>query len=365
LKAAGIPVAYVSRFGPTEFVAEKTKMIYLEVIGRRLGIGSYLKRNPWEKQEPPMRFHQVKAELFLKTTKGGLKVGKNVLVSGLTKEQDDPFIDNPQEKEWRLMDPAKPEFHSEADLGWTVSRDQIVSATNLAEIEGMLRKCFLFLEGLFQTFGYRFADFKIEFGITTDGRVVISDVIDQDSWRLLSWDWQHFSKQAFRDGEDISEVERKYGFIARMSEFFRIPRQALVVWCGSSSDKFDLPAKMPGVDIIRIDMSGHKKTLGSLQHLEKMLTAYPDGGVIITNVGRSNGLGPILAAHTSWQIVTVPADWKEKPQNVWSHLDMPSMTPLLTCLYNENAILAAMNILAAKNPAVYMQRQFDLEKLEA
>ncbi len=58
---------------------------------------------------------------------------------------------------------------------------------------------------------------------------------------------------------------------------------------------------------------------------EQILRTYPDGGVIITIVGRSNGLGPILASHTVWPVISVPSDWREKPQNIWSHLNVPSL----------------------------------------
>lgn len=364
LEKAGLPVAYKEQISPVEFVAKKTKMIYLEAVARRLAIGSYVKRNPWEKREPALRFHRTKTEYFLKTTKGGLVIGDRVIIEGLDSEEDDPFIINPHGETWKLYHPSKPIYEIGAYLGIDVARDIVIESDHLKKIDEILRKCFLFLEGLFQIFGYRFADIKIEFGITNNSEAVISDVIDQDSWRLLSHDWQHYSKQAFRDGEALDEVERKYGYIARMAEFFRIPRQALIIWCGSEKDKFEIPDKIPGIEIIRVDLSGHKKTFSGLQVLEEIMRNYPDGGVIITKIGRSNGLGPILSAHTTWQVISVPDDWKEKPQNIWSHLDMPSETPLLTCLYDKLAALAAMNCLAAKNPAAYMYRQYAIEEFD-
>jgi phosphoribosylaminoimidazole carboxylase / phosphoribosylaminoimidazole-succinocarboxamide synthase len=363
LKEAGLPVAYVSRFSPTEFVAEKTIMIQLEKVGRRLAIGSYLKRNPWKKQDPPLRFHQLVTELFLKTDKGKLVVDGETIISGLTADQDDPFLVD-DGNSWKLFHPWMPTFLPEADLKRSIPKNLIAPDMQLAYMDDVFKKCFLFLEGLFRIFGFRFGDIKIEFGITKDGRVVISDVIDPDSWRLLSWDWQHFSKQAHRDGEEVSEIERKYGYLARMSEFFRIPRQALVVWCGSPNDQFQTLPEIPGINPTRVDLSGHKKTFEALSFLEKIMMSYPDGGVIIDKVGRSNGLGPILSTHTCWPVISLPADWKESPQNIWSHLDMPSEAPLLTCLRDNEALLAALNILADKNPSAYMHRQYAIEKLD-
>ena len=229
----------------------------------------------------------------------------------------------------------------------------------------ILRKTFLFLEGLFNIFGYRFSDFKIEFGITRDGRLVIADVIDPDSWRTNTWDWTAFDKQSFRDGLDAKEVGKRYDVIARMAEFFRIPRQALVIWKASKSDSFDLPEKLPaGVNLVEIVGSGHKETERCLNLLEDIQRDFPDGGAIVMKVGRSNGAGPTLACHTTWPVATVCADWKEKPQNLWSHVDMPSQNPHSVYLYDANAIQAALGILAQKNPAAYMKLQYAMEELD-
>lgn len=364
LEACGIPTAFVAQIGPTEFVVKKTEMVCLEAVARRLAIGSYTKRFPWKKQDVPLRFHRLITELFLKTTKGGLIIDGETLVKGLTPELDDPFIINPHDATWKLFNPKLPEFHEKANLGITVEATKVLKGQSIEEMDKLLRKTFLALEGLFQVLGYRFADFKIEFGITSDSRLVVSDVIDADSWRLLSWDWKSFSKQAFRDGENMGEIEKKYGIIARMAEFFRLPRQALIIWKGSDKDNFDIPKDIKRfLKVEEVILSGHKGTHSTLMRLEEIMRNYPDGGVIIAKVGRSNGLGPVISAHTAWPVIACPADPKAD-RDIWSSLNMPSNMGMTTCLYDGNAILAALNILAPKNPAIYMMRQLELEKLD-
>jgi len=98
--------------------------------------------------------------------------------------------------------------------------------------------------------------------------------------------------------------------------------------------------------------------------LEELQRDYPDGGVIIAVVGMSNGLGPVLSSHTSWPVIGVPVTAEKCPNDAWSSLNLPSQNPMATVLSDKNAVLLALNILAQKNPAAYMARQFAIEQLD-
>jgi phosphoribosylaminoimidazole-succinocarboxamide synthase len=59
-------------------------------------------------------------------------------------------------------------------------------------------------------------------GYNKEKKLVVSDVIDNDSWRI----WpngdpkQQLDKQSFRDGEDLSEVQKKYRIVTEYVEQF-------------------------------------------------------------------------------------------------------------------------------------------------
>ena len=224
LQRAGIPVAYVRQLSDTEFLADTCTMIPLEVVIRRYAVGSYLKRHP-EFEKPvgasPHRFETPVVEFFLKTTRGGLKDAKGeTIVEGLDpkKGEEDPFIENPQDSMWRLAHPKKPSSDPEASLGRTIEAKRVLRNASVKEMEKAIVKALVTLEAFFSKHDFKLIDFKIEFGITEDGKVLIADVIDNDSWRLRDKNWNDVSKQSFRDGEDMSKIEDKYALVAALLE---------------------------------------------------------------------------------------------------------------------------------------------------
>lgn len=376
LKKAGMPVAYQEQLFQTEFAAPSCAMIPLEVVARRYAVGSFLKRHPEmtkEEGQAPHRFHRLVAEFFLKTAKGAFVnfKGEKILDNLDSKKgEEDPFISNSGEDQWKLYHAKKPVWDPEADMKKTIQASFVIASggkEKMAEMENILRKTFLILEGAWNSLGIRFIDLKIEFGVDKDGKLLVADVIDNDSWRLRDMKWEELSKEAFRQGEELGEVEKKYGIVASLAQNFRIPAQALVLWRGSDGDTFpeiDASIKSSGIKIEEVTLSGHKSTYQCLETFEKIMGNYPEGGVVIAKVGRSNGLGPILSARTSWPVLTVPATADSFPDDIWSSVRMPSSVPVATLWPESNAVLMAIGILAQKNPILYAWRQMMVEKLD-
>lgn len=374
LKDAGIPVAFERQVSATEFLAPECKMIPLEVVMRRYAVGSYLKRYPnlaKKKGETPHRFHRLVFELFLKTT-GGNIVTKDGDVCGKTPAEestgrplDDPFISNHGEEVWDLKHPKIPCWDEKSNLCCPVFRRNILPENITVEmIEEITRKTFLVLEGAWARLGCRLIDFKIESGIGPNGELLVADVIDNDSWRLRTSDWQELSKQLFRDNAEMGDIANKYALVANLVNRFTIPKQAIVLWSGSKDDKLpEIPA-LAGIEKVEIVISGHKSPVHALSRLRKIQADFPEKGVIVTVVGMSNGLGPTLAARTSWPVIAVPVTAKDRPHDVWSNLEIPSNVPLATILSPKNAVLASLNILAQTNPIAYMHRQYAIEELD-
>jgi phosphoribosylaminoimidazole carboxylase/phosphoribosylaminoimidazole-succinocarboxamide synthase len=91
-----------------------------------------------------------------------------------------------------------------------------------------------------------------------------------------------------------------------------------------------------------------------------MAQDVPDS-VVIAYIGRSNGAGPTLSAMSTIPVITVPASVKDFPEDVWSSLRAPSKVPVMTVLEPSNAVLAALQILSARNPRLYAHLRADIE----
>ncbi|MDR2970520.1 MAG: AIR carboxylase family protein [Bacteroidales bacterium] len=202
----------------------------------------------------------------------------------------------------------------------------------IIQIEELARKSFLLIEGACNNLGKRLLELQFQFGTTIENELVVTDVIDNDN--------------SLKDFQ------------------FRIPKQTLVFWRGSESDKLPEISNLPGLTVEQPVISAHKKPTYAMEELERLHTVYPEGGVIIALVGMSNGLGPILSARTDWPVISVCTTANEHPEDVWSNLRMPSDVPNLTVLSAKNAVLSAFNILGEKNPAIYAYRRLAIEALD-
>ncbi|MDN5271311.1 phosphoribosylaminoimidazolesuccinocarboxamide synthase [Chloroflexus sp. MS-CIW-1] len=181
LNRAGIATHFVDAPEPTLTVVRRCTMIPLEVVMRRLPAGSYLRRHP---EAVGQRFDPPLVEFFLKDD-----------------ARHDPQI-SPQE----------------------ITSQGIASP---AEVEQMIhtgREVFLTLEAAWQRLDVTLVDLKIEFGRTTQGSLVVADVIDNDSWRI--WPGgdpeRMLDKQVYRNAQIVddallADVRARYAFVTELT----------------------------------------------------------------------------------------------------------------------------------------------------
>lgn len=368
LKACGVEVAFRGQLDPIRFLAEKCEMLPYEVVVRREAHGSYLKRHPFLTKEHV--FSRLIVEFFLKTSKRCwqrhyfpcddplIVFGLNV---GLAR---DPL---------HLHVPDQPVRMSKESHILTLDEYPPYNRSIVfPKMEEIARKTFLVLEKAWQMVGRRLVDLKVEFGFNCfDGEILLADVIDNDSWRVMEGE-SSIDKQLYRDGGSLETVRQTYEKVAELTRGFTIPWQLLVLWRGS--DKDDLkpfyeairsymrrPYADASVNTFEITCSAHREPARAYEELAVLTQRNPDA-VIIAYVGRSNGLGPALAANTTLPVITVPASANDFPNDIWSSLRMPSEAPCMTIMEPKNAILAALQILAMRNPRIYAALRMQQEE---
>lgn len=347
LKACGLPVAFEEQDSAISFTAPKCEMLPYEVVVRREAHGSYLKRNPHLAKG--QLFPQLIVEFYLKTKDKSWK-GKPLVA-------DDPFMQYAEEaKQIRLFNPAKPLQGQEPFLVLPAS-DVFASkdeAKTFPEMRRIARQTFLVLERAWQLEGGTLVDLKVEFGFDSKGTLLLADVIDNDSWRVLE-SGAYVDKQVYRDGGALDDVAAKYRHVADVTSRFHVPRQRIILWRGSDKDKTEAFSEALGElkDLmIVVTCSVHKEPVAAAGIFHRMVQEIPDS-VVIAYIGRSNGAGPTLSAMSTVPVITVPASVKEFPDDLWSSLRAPSSVPVMTVLEPGNAVLAALQILSARNPRLY------------
>lgn len=166
LEKNGIPTHYIEEISDRETLVKKVEIVPLEVIVRNIAAGSLSKR------------------LGLPE---GVKLKKTVLE--YCYKNDD------------LGDPMVNDYHIAA-MGW-------VSEEDLKKIAAYSQKINQLLSAYLKDLNIELIDFKLEFGMTMDGELVLADEISPDTCRF--WDSQtheKLDKDRFR--RDLGGVEDAY-----------------------------------------------------------------------------------------------------------------------------------------------------------
>ena len=349
-----IPVAFRKQLDTHRFLGDLCQMIPYEVVVRREAHGSYLKRNP--QLEKGTVFPKLVLEFFLKTSDNNWQ--------GTPIPKDDPFVQFTESGvELYLPDVPIPNQKPFLVLSDYPLKGQPEHFEQIAKIA---KQTFLVLEKAWQMENARLVDFKVEFGFNHKGDLLLADVIDNDSWRVVQ-NQQYIDKQAYRDGQSIDAVTQLYQRVSFLTDHFKLPNQQLILWRGS--DKDDLEPflqqfkrfESPYLKSTIITSSAHKNPIGSYLTFQDNVKQVSDS-VLISYIGRSNGAEPTLAANATIPVITTPAGGDQFHEDVWSSLKEPSATPVMTVMEPQNAVLAAMQILACRNPLLYMQLRMEQEE---
>ncbi len=166
LEKAGIPTHFVEELSDRETVVKKVKIVPLEVIVRNVAAGSFSKRF-------------------------GVSEGTKLLCPTLEYCYKDDSLGDPMVNDWHILAcgwATREELDTIADYAFRVNR---------------------FLIDFFKTINVDLIDFKIEFGKTPDGKIILADEISPDTCRLWDADThEKLDKDRFR--RDMGGVEEAY-----------------------------------------------------------------------------------------------------------------------------------------------------------
>ncbi|MBF0276380.1 MAG: phosphoribosylaminoimidazolesuccinocarboxamide synthase [SAR324 cluster bacterium] len=242
MKQAGIPVAYIEKKDDTSLLCYECEMLPLELVIRRYAWGSFLKREPSYKQEDgtPFRFEDLRCEFYHKWSvvvpplvESPRQMDENeartlYLKDGVWQEGvfTDPYL-HMENKRWQAHS-AKVPFDASQPL---MTMEPLIDESERENIINQLMlPTFQCLEKAWQKVETQFGpvalvDMKIEVGRRkSDGKIVVADVIDNDSWRI--WPGadptKQLDKQNFRDGHPLSMIADNYALVAKLTGQFLI-----------------------------------------------------------------------------------------------------------------------------------------------
>lgn len=200
LKSNNVPTAFHSKQGNLAFLATNCEMLPYEVVVRREAHGSYLKRYPHLKKG--CQFDELLVEFYLKTANKEWR-GKKI-------PKDDPLL--------RMTSGNTAAYLPDVPLSdqepFMVLDGYIPYWEQMAKIA---RQTFALLEFAWARQGLKLVDFKVEFGLDAKNTLLLADVIDNDSWRLIENE-EYVDKQVYRDDGDIDDVLRNYKRVAELSK---------------------------------------------------------------------------------------------------------------------------------------------------
>jgi phosphoribosylaminoimidazole-succinocarboxamide synthase len=208
LARANIPTHFIRREeGGNTFRAHKAEMVKVELVARRIATGSYLKRHP-QITEGTIFPESVVTEFFLKDD-----------------SRHDPLMMWSETRQcFELYDSGKPE--EDGYLG-DLEDTTLWGYAGIEDFRSLLIRTFHVIEKAWSRQGVVLVDLKIELGYTVCGKLVVADVIDNDSWRIWQFGQKHRmkDKQVYRDSKrtpsELATIKGNYAWVAEATGKFK------------------------------------------------------------------------------------------------------------------------------------------------
>ena len=245
LRKNKIPVSFLRQLSNNSFLAKRTDSIPIEFVIRRKAYGSFLKRHRKQKKEerfvsPVLEFFHKKSlvkvnnkqKLVAEEEARGLYLRDGVWIQPV---YTDPLLiwnfhqwrkngEDYTSKDGFTFDlyPAKEEFNYKISKK-LYSGNSPITVQEFMLISDYMRSIFMLLENKWSGVNIELIDIKLEFGYDYDEKtLVLTDVIDNDSWRIWPAGVQseQLDKQAYREGESISKIIENYKKVSQYTKYF-------------------------------------------------------------------------------------------------------------------------------------------------
>ena len=239
LEHNNIETSFKELISPNTMLCEECNMLPLEFVVRRYAWGSFLLRNNQYKKDikNPHRFQNPIWEIFHKNSavmppnvNEPIQMGENEAREKYLKDGEwaqgvftDPYIKIGDH--WELYSAKDPiEGSALMNTPKLLNTDELNTAINNIVVPSFeaLEKSWAEISTIDGP--VQLVDIKLELGFRTrDNVLVLSDVVDNDSWRI--WPGgkpnKQLDKQSFREGENLSNISNKYKLVTELTNQFK------------------------------------------------------------------------------------------------------------------------------------------------
>ena len=239
LEYNNIETSFKELISPNTMLCEECNMLPLEFVVRRYAWGSFLLRNNIYKKDikNPHRFDNPVWEIFHKNSvimpphvEKPVQIEENEARDKYLKDGEwakgvytDPYIKIGDH--WDLYSAKEPvEGSPLMSASKLLNTDELNTAINNIVVPSFeaLEKNWMKISTIDGPI--HLVDIKFELGFRKrDGVLVLSDVVDNDSWRI--WPGgkpnKQLDKQSFREGENLYNVSNKYQLVTELTNQFQ------------------------------------------------------------------------------------------------------------------------------------------------